>query len=476
MRNFVLLLLAACWLLLPNGLVAQPFYIGADMSYTNEMEDCGVVYTEQGLAKDPYQLFAERGANVVRLRLWHTPSWYDTLNAGRRYSDLADVKRSIARAHAAGMEVLLDFHLSDTWADPSRQLAPAAWAAVLDDTQLLGDSLHQYITQVLDDLADENLWPELIQLGNETNRGILLSPEQNDSGWVMDWERNAALFNRGLAAIRAAEARHNRTTQIGLHLAGPANVEWFLEQFTEWGVQDYNFIGISYYWAWHQPTNIAQAAAVVARLRQVYPEKSVIILETGYIWTNEWNDSAANIITEVHPQYAPASPTAQYNWLVDLTQAVLNSGGSGVLYWEPTWVSSPCRTQWGQGSHQEHATFFDFNNAVLPGGGIAWLGNTYSPTRTNQKPSRTKELNFRLRYLGTGTQLTVLLDEPLPRKGRWQATLLHLDGKHLAQWGTLPTGVSEFSLDIPSLPAGIYFFSLTDGNRIQGKQPLVVMK
>lgn len=464
-------------LLLAGQLAAQPFYVGADMSYTNEMEDCGVTYTEQGQAKDPYQLFADRGANLVRLRLWHTPSWYDTLNAGQRYSDLADVKRSIARAHNAGMDVLLDFHLSDTWADPSRQIAPAAWQGVVNNTQLLGDSVEQYISNVLDELAAENLWPELVQLGNETNRGILLSPEQNNSGWVMDWNRNATLFNRGLAAIRAAELRNGRSTRIGLHLAGPANVEWFLEQFTEWDVTDYNFIGISYYWAWHQPTTIAETAAVVARLRQTYPEKSVIILETGYIWTQAWNDTAANIITDTHPQYAPASPAAQYNWLVDLSQAVASSGGSGVLYWEPTWVSSGCYTQWGQGSHQEHAAFFDFNNEALPGGGLDWLGVTYSPNRTTTRPNRTKNLDFQLRYPGTGTAFTVSLDEPLPRKGQWHAVLLHLDGKHVAQWDSLPTGIPELALTLPQpLPAGIYFFALTDGKRTQGKQPLVVGK
>lgn len=99
-----------------------------------------------------------------------------------------------------------------------------------------------------------------------------------------------------------------------------------------------------------------------------------MIFETGYIWTTASNDNANNIIGEVHPDYAPASPENQRKWLNDLTREVKKQGGAGVLYWEPAWVSSMCRTPWGQGSHQEHATFFDFNNNVLPNGGMQWLG------------------------------------------------------------------------------------------------------
>ena len=114
------------------GIQSQTFYLGADLSYVNELEDCGVVYKENQVAKDPYQVFSEYGCNLVRLRLWHTPSWYDTLNSGNRYSDLKDVKLSIARAKQNNMHTLLDFHLSDNWADPSKQLVPKAWLPVVD--------------------------------------------------------------------------------------------------------------------------------------------------------------------------------------------------------------------------------------------------------------------------------------------------------------------------------------------------------
>ena len=100
-----------------------PIYIGADLSYVNEIIDCGGQYRENGSIVDPYKLFAQKGANIVRLRLWHTPDWTD-------YSDFDDVKKAIRLSRANGMQVLLDFHYSDTWADPDHQIIPQAWSQI----------------------------------------------------------------------------------------------------------------------------------------------------------------------------------------------------------------------------------------------------------------------------------------------------------------------------------------------------------
>ena len=80
------------------------FYVGADLSYVNEMEDCGESYFENGVQKDPYEIFADHNCNLVRIRAWHTPSWYDDLNDGRRYSDFQDNVKSIRRAHEQGSQ------------------------------------------------------------------------------------------------------------------------------------------------------------------------------------------------------------------------------------------------------------------------------------------------------------------------------------------------------------------------------------
>ena len=380
---------------------SSQFYLGADQSYVNEMEDCGADFKEDGQSKDVYQIFEDYGCNLVRLRLWHTPSWYDDLNDGRRYSDIADVKKSIQRAKDKGMDVLLNFHLSDNWADPSKQIIPAAWLEVADNLEVLQDSLYNYISNTLATLDAEGLLPEMVQIGNETNRGILLTPEQNQQ-WTLDWDRNAPLFNSAISAVRDVST----DIKIALHLADPSEAEWLLSEFIEHGVTDFDVVAMSYYWAWHMPVTIEQTGEVISRIKTNYPGKEVLIVETGYIWTMASQDQAGNIISEVHPDYSPASATNQKDWLIALTEEVISHAGMGVVYWEPSWVSTSCSTQWGQGSHQEHATFFDFDHNLLIPGGIEWMNHSYETTNIK---TENVEPSIRIKQLKTNEEIEILI-------------------------------------------------------------------
>ncbi len=359
----------------PAGrMAAQPFYFGADLSYVNEMEDCGAAYSGLGL-DDPYAIFAEKGCNLVRLRLWHTPSWHDALNAGDRYSDLADVKQSIQRARESNMDVLLDFHLSDTWADPSQQIAPAAWQPIQADLAVLQDSLYQYVFGALDHLAGEGLLPDIVQIGNETDRDILQSG--GNLPWSLRWPRQALLFNRAIDAVRDVAALHQAQIRIALHFGTPNTVAWTMEQYWTNGVQDIDIIGFSWYPEFHGGT-FAQVGDVVDILRSMYPGKDVVIMETAYPFTSQNADAAPNVLSYWYPGFFPLSPTAQRDWLIALTQAMIDRQASGVIYWEPAWVSTSCSTQWAQGSHWDNATFFDQTHALLQPGGIDWMQHPYA--------------------------------------------------------------------------------------------------
>jgi arabinogalactan endo-1,4-beta-galactosidase len=464
--QFLFLLLIA-----GHSLTGQPFYFGADLSYVNEMEDCGVVYKENDAPKDPYQIFADHNCNLVRLRLWHMPSWYDNLNSGNRYSDFADVRRSIMRAKAAGMHVLLDFHLSDNWADPSKQVIPAAWLDVVDDLPALKDSLYNYISSVLLQLDSEGLLPEMVQIGNETNRGILLSPEQNAAGWTLDWNRNSQLFNRAIEAVRDVETATGKSIEVALHLAGPADTGWFVQGFVNNGVTDFDIIGMSYYWAWHKPTTIAQTGQTITALQQSHPGKKVMIFETGYIWTTAGNDNANNIITETHPDYHPASPANQKEWLVDLTQEVINRGGAGVVYWEPAWVSSSCWTQWGQGSHQEHATFFDFNNNLLADGGVGFM--TWPYDNLSKLPAA--HAGWRIKVYPDSSHRNLFLEfDKTAGAGVIVIHLANAEGKSLLTRQLELTGDERESLQtaLPDLPPGMYFLTIRKENRLVGQEKI----
>ncbi len=442
--------------LLPALASAQSGFLrGADLSYVNEMENCGAVFSSGGDPSDPYALFAAAGCDMARLRLWHTPSWYDTLNTGQRYSDFEDVCRSAGRARAAGMEVLLDFHLSDFWADPGRQWIPAAWAPVADDLPVLSDSLYNYIYRTLLAMDGRGLLPDMVQIGNETNRGILLPPAVNDAGWVLDWGRNAPLFLSGLQAVADAEAATGSTIQTALHIAGPTNAAWLLEGFANHGVTDFDVIGLSYYWQWHQPTSIAQTGSIVADLRAAYPEKAVMIFETGYPWTHDYADPAANILTTVHPDYAPLSPAMQQQWMLDLTEAVMANGGSGVFYWEPAWVSTPCYTPWGQGSHKENAAFFDFEGEVLDNGGMAWFGAALSA-----EPARFAPPPGQVAITPQGNRLHILVRDAA---GPLFCQMYGIDGRGLSRQ---PLQAGEQTIAFPDLPAGQYVAVVQSATRV----------
>jgi arabinogalactan endo-1,4-beta-galactosidase len=164
---------------------------------------------------------------------------------------------------------------------------------------------------------------------------------------------------------------------VMVHIAQPENVDGWLLAAARAGVTDFDIIGISYYPGWSN-FGISATGRLVNRLREKF-EKDVMIAETAYPWTfDAVDETAGNILGEnfLLPDY-PATPDGQKHFLIDLTQAVLSNGGLGVVYWEPAWISTPCCTLWGQGSHWENATFFDFHhqNNVLEG--IEFLSYDY---------------------------------------------------------------------------------------------------
>lgn len=463
-----ILFLFGAILFLATPFYAQPFYFGADLSYVNEMEDCGVTYYEDQVSEDPYAIFQQHGCNLVRLRLWHTPSWYDELNEGNRYGDLDDVKKAIGRAKAHGMEVLLDFHLSDRWADPGNQLAPQAWLPVVDDTDVLKDSLYNYIFNTLSHLHGEGLLPEWVQIGNETNKGILLSPADNQT-WTLNWARNAALFNSALQAVDAVEQLYGQEIRTVIHIAGPSQADWHVNGFVTNGVTGFDCIGLSYYWPWHMPTDIEDTRNIIESLKAQYPDKGVMIVETGYIWTTGWNDNANNLFNSTHPDYSPASPENQREWLIDLTTAVIQAGGAGVVYWEPAWVSSPCRTEWGQGSNYENAAFFDFGNNLLLPGGIEWMEHDYGPVSTREATP----MEDQIQILWDGRSNTITLKQPgqLSETGRYFVSS--------PAGRILSSGIfsgPEHTFQLAGLPAGLYLvYAEATGHR-SGVKKITFMK
>ena len=343
---------------------SAPFFTGADLSYVNEMEDCGGTYLDRGKKKDPFEIFASYGTDIVRVRLWHNASW-------TKYSNFEDVTKTIKRAKANKMRVLLDFHYSDTWTDPQRQEIPAAWKDI-QTTPELAKALYDYTQDTLQKLNALDLVPNMVQVGNETNVEIM-QPKDKTTGEHMNWERNAALLNSGIKAVRDFSEKNHKKIAIVLHIAQPENGLWWFPEAAKHGISDFDVMGLSYYPQWSKyKVNASEGNPGIGdAIRELTKSqgKPVMVVETGYAWTMENFDKADNVMWKdsVLPQF-PATPNGQLDYLLALSKSIRDAGGIGLIYWEPAWITTKCKTQWGTGSHWENGAFFDASkkNTTLP--------------------------------------------------------------------------------------------------------------
>ena len=350
MKNHYLLIITAFAL----GCNTQPgkdlFYLGADLSYVNEMIDCGAEYRENDELVDPYELFGRKGANISRIRLWHTPDWNNS------YSNLGDVTTAIKKSRDAGMQILLDFHYSDTWADPQHQVIPRAWQDITD-LDVLADSLYAYTYQTLVSLHVNGLTPEFIQVGNEVNIEIM----QDSSSMNLDsinWSRNIKLLNAGLKAVSDFSIENKIEIERMMHIAQPENALWWFEDARKNDLIAFEWIGLSYYPKWSSYSLDSLGVAIKSLIDTF--GKQVMVVETAYPYTTENVDPAHNILgADALIDGFPATENGQFAYMKRLIEVTKQGGGRGVIYWEPAWVTSDCSTLWGQGSHWDNATFFD---------------------------------------------------------------------------------------------------------------------
>jgi len=337
------------------------YYHGVDLSYVNQVEDNGGIYRDdEGEVIEPYIFLAQKGANLARLRIWHTPE----NTSGNTYSGLKDVEKSIRRAKFAGMQVLLDFHYSDTWADPSHQEVPKAWEAI-KTIDVLNDSVYAYTYNTLLHLHEEGLLPELVQIGNETNCGMLRTnlPDGFPSLDVCkgNWSNFGAIVNAGIQAVRDMDALSGKKTQIILHVADPKNLEyWTRDVMAKAGVTDFDIMGVSFYHIWHNTVSFDALPALISNLRTSH-KKDFMVVETAYPFTTQNNDSYNNIYYDQEPVKDFAySVEGQKDFMIALNQNMMDAGALGVIYWEPAWISSTMNDGWGTGSSWENVAFFDF--------------------------------------------------------------------------------------------------------------------
>ena len=354
MRTSVLVLLLLA-LALPGA--GQVTWRGADISSLPKIEDHGGVYTDGGEPGDLFAILADHGMNAIRLRLWHTPA--------EGYCDLDDTLAMAQRAHAAGMDLLLDFHYSDTWADPGHQTKPAAWAAF--PFVALVDSVRIRTRDVLLALRAQGTPPTIVQLGNEITPGLLWDDGRVGGAFNTpeQWAQLAQLLSAAREGVTEAFAPHPGP-QIMIHSdrgGDNGGCRWFFGNLINQGV-DFDLIGLSYYPWWHGSLEDLEANLDDLAVRY---GKDLVVVETAYPWTLGWFDDTHNMVglpEHLLPGYpdTPAGQRAFLETVFAMVADVPDGRGRGVFYWAPEWITTPTF-----GSAWENVALFDETGEVLPG-------------------------------------------------------------------------------------------------------------
>lgn len=278
------------------------FAKGADMSWLTQMEASGYkFYNSAGTAMDGMQLMKSLGVNAIRLRVW--------VNPAGGWNNNADVVAKAVRAKALGMRIMVDFHYSDTWADPGQQAKPSAWAGY--DAATLKNTVYQYTFSVLDTLRANGVVPSWVQIGNETNDGMLWE----DGRASTNMATFATLVTQGYKAVKAI----NDSVKVIVHISNGYDnslFRWMFDGLKANGAS-WDIIGMSLYPTaanWQSYTNscLANMNDMIARYG-----KQVMICEVGM------------------PANDPATCLSFLTDLINKTKSVANNNGLGVFYWEP---------------------------------------------------------------------------------------------------------------------------------------------
>lgn len=318
----------------PTAIPAQSYAIGADLSFLKSIEDQGYQFKEEGQPKAGLDIFADHGYNWIRLRLFHTP---DRLPNNLEYT--------IALARAAkekGMKFLLDYHYSDTWADPGKQYLPKAWEGL--NIEQLVDSVFEYTRRTMIAFREAGVYPDMVQIGNEVIHGMM---------WPLgklpeNWDQFAMLTQAGINGVHAS-CGNQPCPQIMIHIdrgGDLATTKWFFDKFNSYRIE-FDVIGQSYYPWWHG--SLLDLRDNLYFMASTY-HKPIWMVEVAYCsQPTEYKD---------HPGPFPESPEGQRDFLEAVHEEVLRAPdhlGQGVFWWEPA-AMGPIGSR----------DFFDADGNVLP--------------------------------------------------------------------------------------------------------------
>lgn len=318
-----------------NAVLSQEYAIGADLSFLKEAEDNGFAFKDNGVAKPGMQIFKDHGYNWIRLRLFHTPL---ELPNNLKYTLAMAVK-----AKKMGYKFLLDYHYSDTWADPGKQFMPKAWEGLPHKTLL--DSVFNYTRATMIAFREAGAFPDMVQIGNEVTNGMLWP----DGRLPENWDNFAELVQSGINGVYASCGK-NICPKIMIHIEKGGYKDYTKKWFDKLHAYNirYDVMGQSYYPWWHG--SILDLRDNLNFMARTY-KKEIMIVEAAY------NFGPAQYRNKPAP--FPETPEGQKEFLEEVNRAVMavpDGLGKGVFWWEPA----------AQNKRFSYRTFFDKKGNVQP--------------------------------------------------------------------------------------------------------------
>lgn len=294
-----------------------------DISWIPDVEKTGTKFKDKNSqAIDPIKLMAKAGIEYGRIRVFTS----NQLGHGT----IARALKLAKRLKAEKRKVILDFHLSDVWADPANQSIPSAWSKT--DSELLKQQMQDYLESSLLKFRRVGVVPDVVQVGNEIGNGFLWPLAQINSNDSLQWEAFVELYNAGVAAVRTASP--NSKILLHLHQPNAGWLEWWWNNAQSAGIVDVDFVGVSYYPNWHG--DIAELTAGLEFLA-VEAQQKVWIVETAYPWTRyTFGNDVINPRSAKLPgfQLSPIGQSAFITALQKQMRELPNNRGIGIAWWE----------------------------------------------------------------------------------------------------------------------------------------------
>ena len=393
--------------------MSDDFVLGADVSTLIAQENSGVIYYgEDGTKQDLLKTLKQSGINYIRIRIWNDPYDADGNGYGGGNNDLETAIAIGKRCATYGLGVLIDYHYSDFWADPSKQMVPKAWEGMnIEDKST---ALYEYTKESLSALLDAGVPVGMVQIGNETT-GKMCGESK--------WSDISSLMSAGSKAVREVAAAKSKDIEIAIHFTNPENPQGYdryaqtLKKFKV----DYDIFASSYYPYWHG--TLENLTTTLTDISQTYGKK-VMVAEISYAYTYEDGDGSANSISADTACDKPYAVTVQgqAQAIRDVAQAVADTGdaGIGIFYWEPAWIPVPAADlnarqllweKYGSGWASSYASGYDPEDAGQYYGGSAWDNQALFDFEGHPLASLSV-----FRYLKTGASPEIAVDSVLPAK------------------------------------------------------------